>query len=400
MLSLKQDFPILKTKVYGKELIYLDSGSTSQKPKYVIDAINRYYNSFNSNVHRGIYKISVEATREYEETRDVVRKFINANSTKEIIFTKNATEAINLITNSYTKFLKKGDEILLTEIEHHSNIVPWQIIAKERGFKLRYLKLKDNGILEDIKLNKNTKLISITHMSNVLGTINDIKKIAKLAHENDAIIVVDGAQSIPHLKVDVKDLDADFYVFSGHKMLAGTGIGVLYGKEALLEKMDPFLAGGDMIKEVTLEGTQYNDLPWKFEAGTQNIEGIISLKAAIEYLNKIGMENIHKHEIELTKYALEKLPKLRNIEIYGPIDYTKKGAIIAFNLKGIHAHDVATIVDEEGIAIRSGHHCCQPLMDRLKISASCRASFYLYNSKEDIDKLVIALEKVNKVFKK
>lgn len=396
----EKDFPILNVMINGKKLVFLDSAATSQKPKYVLDAINNYYNKINSNVHRGIYNISVKATKEYEDSREVVRDFINAKSTKEIIFTKNATEAINLVAHSYTKSLKKGDEILLTEIEHHSNIVPWQIIAKEKGFKLRYIKLKDNGFLEDIKLNKNTKLISITHMSNVLGLINDIKKIAKLAHENNSLIVVDAAQSVPHIKVDVQDLDVDFLVFSGHKMLAGTGVGVLYGKQELLEKMGPFLAGGDMIKEVKLNDTKYNDLPWKFEAGTQNIEGIISLKAAIEYLQKIGMSNIENHEKELTKYALEKLLKVRNIEIYGPLDYNKRGSIIAFNLKDIHAHDVATILDEEGIAIRSGHHCCQPLMDRLNISASCRASMYVYNNKEDIDKLSVALEKANKIFKR
>lgn len=399
-ISIKKDFPILKTKVHGKELVYLDSGATSQKPRQVIENITNYYSKLNSNVHRGIYKISVDASKEYEDARETVKKFINASSSKQIIFTKNCTEAINLIASSYTKFLKKGDEILLTKIEHHSNIVPWQIIAKERGFKLRFIGLKKDSTLEGIKFNKNTKIISITHTSNVLGIINDIKKISKLAHENNAIIIVDAAQSVPHMKVDVQDLDVDFLVFSGHKMLASTGIGVLYGKQELLEKMDPFLAGGDMIKEVKLEGAKYNDLPWKFEAGTQNIEGVISLKAAIEYLEKIGMDNIEEHERELTKYTLDKISKIKNIEIYGPLDHNKRAGIISFNINGIHAHDVATILDEEGIAIRSGHHCCQPLMELLNIPGSCRASFYIYNNKDDVDRLIKALEKVNKIFKK
>lgn len=399
-ISIKKDFPILKTKVHGKELVYLDSGATSQKPRQVIENITNYYSKLNSNVHRGIYKISVDASKEYEDARETVKKFINASSSKQIIFTKNCTEAINLIASSYTKFLKKGDEILLTKIEHHSNIVPWQIIAKERGFKLRFIGLKKDSTLEGIKFNKNTKIISITHTSNVLGITNDIKKISKLAHENNAIIIVDAAQSVPHMKVDVQDLDVDFLVFSGHKMLASTGIGVLYGKQELLEKMDPFLAGGDMIKEVKLEGAKYNDLPWKFEAGTQNIEGVISLKAAIEYLEKIGMDNIEEHERELTKYTLDKISKIKNIEIYGPLDHNKRAGIISFNINGIHAHDVATILDEEGIAIRSGHHCCQPLMELLNIPGSCRASFYIYNNKDDVDRLIKALEKVNKIFKK
>ncbi len=398
--KIKKDFPVLNQKFYGRNFIFLDSAATTQKPKQVIEKIKEYYEKYNSNVHRGIYKISVEASKEYEGPRERVRKFINANSTKEIIFTKNATESINLVAYSYSRLLKKGDEILLSKMEHHSNIVPWQLMAKRHGFKLRFIDVNKDGTLGQIKFNKNTRIISITQMSNVLGTINNVKDIAKKAHKNNCIIIVDAAQSVPHMKVDVQDLDADFLVFSGHKMLASTGIGILYGKENLLEKMEPFLAGGDMIKEVALENTTYNDLPWKFEAGTQNIEGVISLKAAIEYLEGIGMKKIELHEKELLKYALEKIQKIRDIEIQGSLNAEKKGCIISFNIKGIHPHDVATILDEQGIAVRSGHHCCQPLMNLLNISGSCRASFYIYNTKKDVDALIKGLEKANYIFKK
>ncbi|MEK6974383.1 MAG: cysteine desulfurase [Nanoarchaeota archaeon] len=398
--KIKKDFPVLNQKFYGRNFIFLDSAATTQKPKQVIEKIKEYYEKYNSNVHRGIYKISVEASKEYEGSRERVRKFINANSTKEIIFTKNATESINLVAYSYSRLLKKGDEILLSKMEHHSNIVPWQLMAKRHGFKLRFIDVNKDGTLGQIKFNKNTRIISITQMSNVLGTINNVKDIAKKAHKNNCIIIVDAAQSVPHMKVDVQDLDADFLVFSGHKMLASTGIGILYGKENLLEKMEPFLAGGDMIKEVALENTTYNDLPWKFEAGTQNIEGVISLKAAIEYLEGIGMKKIELHEKELLKYALEKIQKIRDIEIHSSLNAEKKGCIISFNIKGIHPHDVATILDEQGIAVRSGHHCCQPLMNLLNISGSCRASFYIYNTKKDVDALIKGLEKANYIFKK
>lgn len=396
----KKDFPLLKEKVYGKEIVYLDSGATSQKPKKVIDSISDYYKRYNSNVHRGIYKISMEASKAYEDSRLAVKRFINAKSEKEIIFTKNCTESLNLVAYSYSKLLKKGDEILITEMEHHSNLVPWQIMAKEYGLKLRFIKLKKDGTLDSITFNKSTRIISLTHMSNVLGTINDIKSIAKKAHDNNCIIIVDAAQSMPHIKVDVQDLDVDFLAFSGHKMLAATGIGILYGKESLLEKMPVFLSGGDMIKEVYLTETKYNDLPWRFEAGTPNIEGAISLKSAIEYLEELGMDNVELMEHEITKYALEKLSKVPNIEIYGPTDLRIKGSIISFNIKGAHAHDVSTILDEQGICIRSGHHCCQPLMNALNIPGSCRASFYIYNTKQDVDKLALVLEKVNKIFNK
>jgi cysteine desulfurase / selenocysteine lyase len=398
--TIKKDFPVLNQKIYGKNFVYLDSGATSQKPKYVIDKINEYYSVYNSNVHRGIYNISVRASKEYEDSREAIRRFINAKSTKEIIFTKNCTESINLVAYSYAKLLKKGDEILISEMDHHSNMVPWQLVAKEYGLKIRFIRVNKDGTLGEIILNKNTKIVALTHMSNVLGTINNIKEIAKRVHDNKSIILVDGAQSTPHMKIDVQDLDVDFFAFSGHKMLAATGIGVLYGKESLLEKMPPFMCGGDMIKEVKLESTTYNDLPWKFEAGTPNIEGVISLKAAIEYLEKIGMNNIEEFEKEITKYALEKLSKVRNIEIYGPKDYNKKCCIFAFNIKNVHPHDVATILDEDAIAVRSGHHCCQPLANALNIPGSCRASFYIYNTKEDVDRLVLSLERVNKVFNK
>ncbi len=400
--KVRKDFPILNKKVNGKQLVYLDNAATTQKPKQVIDAIKEYYESYNSNVHRAIYKLGEEATEKYEKARENVRKFINARSSKEIIFVRNSTEAINLVMRSWAfNNLKKDDEVTSTIMEHHSNIVPWQFVRDTIGIKLNFIDIDENGFLKmneyEKLVSKNTKLITVTHASNMLGTINPVKEIGKIAHDNESLVLVDAAQSVPHMPVDVQDLDCDFLVFSGHKMLAPMGISVLYCKEEILENMQPFLYGGDMIKSVTLEKAAWNDLPLKFEAGTSNVEGAVGLNAAIDYLNKIGMENIRKHEIELTKYALNKLSEIKDLEIYGPKDAESKSGAISFNIKNIHSHDVAQILDEEGIAIRSGHHCTMPLHIRLGIESSARASFYIYNTKEEIDVFIEALKKVKTV---
>jgi cysteine desulfurase/selenocysteine lyase len=400
--KIRRDFPILKRRVNGKPLIYLDNAATSQKPEAVIDALTTYYKKYNANVHRGIHKLSEEATQAYEETRKKISKFINAKSEKEIIFTKNTTEAINLVMYSFGMQLKPGDEVISSVMEHHSNIVPWQFL-QNFGIKLKFVDINEDGTLkiEDYEklITPHTKLIAVTHVSNVLGTINPIKEISRIAHKNNILLLVDAAQSVPHMEVDVQEIDCDFMAFSSHKMLGPTGVGVLYAKRELLERMKPFLYGGDMIREVSLYETKYNEVPWKFEAGTPNIADVIAFGAAIEYLEKIGMKNIEKHERELTKYALKKLSKIKNLEIYGPKNPNQRIGVISFNLKNIHPHDVASILDQEGIAIRSGHLCAQPLMKRLNIQAAARASFYLYNTKKDIDKLVQALLKVKKVFK-
>jgi len=387
--KIRKDFPILK----NRNLVYLDNAATTQKPKQVIDSIKDYYENYNANIHRGVYKLSEEATLKYEEAHDKVARFINALP-EEIIFTKNATEALNLV--AYTSKLTKEDEILVSKMEHHSNLVPWQQLSKRTGAKLNFIDVDEDGKLDEINFNKNTKILAITHVSNVLGTINDIKKLAKLAHENNTLIVVDGAQSAPHIKVDVKSLDVDFFAFSGHKMLGPTGIGCLYGKRELLENLDPFLFGGDMIREVSLEDSKWNDIPWKFEAGTSNIVGGIGLGVAIDYLNKIGMDEIENYEKKLAKYALDKLKGIKGIKIYGS---KERAAIISFNLNNIHPHDIATLLDQKNIAIRGGHHCAMPLMHNLGIKGSARASFYIYNTKEEIDLLAKELEKANEVFK-
>mgnify|MGYP001616112548 CR=1 FL=1 len=402
--QIRKDFPVLNRKINGKDLVYLDNGATSQKPNIVIDAVSRFYKEYNANVHRGIYKLSEESTLEYEGSRNKIAKFLNARYTEEIIFTRNATEALNLISNSYGNNLSKDDEILLTVMEHHSNIVPWQLLKKRKGVNLKFVDIDENGFLKtddyDKLLNKKTKIVSLTQMSNVLGTINPIKELIKKAHKNKSIVIVDACQSIVHMKVDVKELNADFLVFSGHKLFGPSGIGVLYGKKELLEKMDPFLGGGDMIKEVHLDRAEWNDLPWKFEAGTPNIAGAIGLGYAIDYINKIEYKNIEDYEKNLTKYALEKLSNIKGIEIYGPKNYMERGSIITFNIKGVHPHDVASILDSESIAIRSGHHCAQPLMERLKVDATNRISLCFYNTKEEIDKTINALQKVVEVFGK
>ncbi len=397
--SIRKDFPILQRKVHNKPLVYLDNASTSQKPRQVIEAIDFYYKNYNANIHRSIHQLGEEATAKYEEAHQKAADFINADSYQNIVFTKNTTESLNLAAYSLTAGLKKDDEIAISQMEHHSNFVPWQQLTKQRGLKLKFIEINNEGELGEESIKKNitnkTKIVSLTHVSNVLGAINPIEEIAKIAHENNALMVVDGAQSAPHMPVDVKKLDADFYAFSGHKMLGPTGIGVLYGKKELLEEMQPFLYGGEMIKEVRFDDTQFNELPWKFEAGTMNIAEGIGLSAAIDYLNKIGMEQIQERGKELTDYAMKKLKDIDGIAIYGP---KERRAVISFNVDNIHAHDVAQVLDSEGIAIRAGHHCCMPLMGVLGVAATARASFYLYNTEQEIDAFINAIHKVKKVF--
>ena len=397
--QIRADFPILTRKIHGKDLIYFDNAATSQKPNQVIDAIDDYYKNHNANIHRSIHQIGEEATKLYEDAHGKVADFINADSYENIVFTKNTTESLNLLAYSLTAKLKKGDEIVISQMEHHSNFVPWQQLAKQRDLKLKFIKIDEEGKLDKNSIRENitkkTKIVSITHVSNVLGTINPIQELAKIAHEKGAIFVTDGAQSVPHMPVDVKKLDADFYAFSGHKMLGPTGIGVLYGKKELLEEMQPFLYGGEMINEVGFEETTFNQLPWKFEAGTMNIAEAVGLSAAIDYLKKIGMENISGYDKKLVDYAMEKLKKIEWIKTYGP---KERAAVISFNVNGVHAHDVSQILDSEGIAIRAGHHCCMPLMGILKLQATARASFYFYNTEEEIDNFIKALHKVKKMF--
>lgn len=403
--KIRNDFPILTRKINGKPFVYLDNASTTQKPSSVINKIVNYYSFYNSNIHRAVYDIAEEATNAYELTRQKISKFINASSPQEIIFTRNATEAINLVAYSWgRKNIQKGDVIILSEQEHHSNIVPWQILAKEKNAQLKYLKIGETGNLNLNELesslddNKNIKLISLSHMSNALGNIIPIDKIIDLAHIHSIPVLVDGAQSVPHLKTDVRTLDCDFLAFSAHKMLGPTGVGILYGKKNLLQEMDPFIGGGDMIKEVHKENTFFNDLPYKFEAGTPNIADVIGFSSALDYLNEIGMDNVRNHEIELTKYALEKMSELKHIKVYGDANLQNRGGIISFNLGDIHPHDLATILNEHGIAIRSGHHCAQVLMEKLEVSATSRVSFYIYNTKEEINIFISALGEAIKLF--
>lgn len=399
--KIRNDFPILKRKINGKRMVYLDSAATSQKPKQVIKEIEKYYENYNSNVHRGIYKIAAEATEEYEKARKKIAKFINAKSEKEIIFVRGTTEAINLVRFAWADKLRPEDEIISTVMEHHSNIVPW-LLLKKKGIDLKFVEINDDGTLrmEEFKklITPKTKLIAISQVSNVLGTINPVKQIAKLAHENGARILLDSAQSVPHMPVDVQGLDCDFMAFSGHKMFGPTGIGVLYVKEEVYREMEPFMGGGEMIKEVFLTNATWKDPPHKYEAGTPDISGAIALGYAVDYLEKIGMKKMREHEKTLTRYALEKLSKVPGIKIYGPKNVENRGGVIAFNLGDIHAHDLATILDEQGVAIRSGHHCTMPLHSKLGVSATARASFSIYNTKEDVDELVNALNKARKVF--
>ena len=398
--SIRKDFPILQRKVHNKPLIYFDNAATSQKPRQVMQAITDYYSGYNANIHRSIHELGEEATEKYEESRKKVGDFINANLPEEIIFTKNSTESLNLLAYSLTSNLKKGDEIVISQLEHHSNFVPWQQLAKQRGLKLKFIGINKDAELdkESIRKNitKNTKIVSIGHVSNAIGTINPVGEITKIAHENGALMVIDGSQAVPHMPIDVQNLNADFYVFTGHKMLGPTGIGVLFGKKDLLDAMQPFLYGGEMINEVKFDDTTFNKLPWKFEAGTMNIAEAIGLGAAIDYLKKIGMENIQSHDKELTNYATEQIKNIDGITVYGPAE---RGPILSFNVKGVHAHDVSQILDSEGIAIRSGHHCCMPLMSVMGLQATARASFYLYNTEKEVDKFIEALGKVKKVFR-
>lgn len=398
----RKDFPVLQRRINGRQLVYLDNAATTQKPESVISSMNDFYRYNNSNVHRGIHQLSVEATGLYEEAHVKVARFINARGMKEIIFTKNATEAINLVAYAWgRKNIMEGDTILLSEMEHHSNIVPWQILAREKGARLEYIPIDDNGRLMMDKLKDlagdRLRLVSITQMSNMLGTINPVREIAGWAHEQGAIVVVDGAQSVPHFPVDVREMDCDFLAFSGHKMLGPTGIGVLYGRREILEDMEPFISGGDMIKEVHLRETKYNDLPWKFEAGTPPIAEGVGLAKAVEYLSGLGIESIRGHERALVSYVMDRLGEIDGITIYGP-PADERGGIVSFNLEGIHPHDLATLLDREAIAIRAGHHCAQPLHERLGIAASARASFYLYSTPEEVDALVVGLKKAKKIF--
>ncbi|HMG39592.1 MAG TPA: cysteine desulfurase [Nitrososphaeraceae archaeon] len=402
--ELRNDFPIFKKKINGKDLVYLDNASTTQKPYSVINSITDFYSNYNSNIHRAVYQLAEEATELYEQSRKKIANFINVRP-EEIIFTRNTTESINLIAHSWARSnLKKDDVIAITEIEHHSNIVPWQILCQEIGTRLEYVGIDESGFLDieyliELISSRKVKLVSISHMSNVLGTIVPIERIVKTAHQYDIPVIVDGAQSVPHMPVDVKKLDCDFLVFSAHKMLGPTGVGVLYAKKELLEKMKPFMAGGDMIKEVFKFHTNYNEVPYKFEAGTPNIADVVGFGAAVEYLEKIGMENIRNHEIYLTEYALESMQSLKHITIYGPMDSKFRGGVISFNIADIHPHDLATIMNDHGIAIRSGHHCAQVLMQRLDVPATSRASFYIYNTKEEIDKFVNAIKEAGRIFK-
>ena len=400
--AIRADFPIMSRRINGKPLVYLDSAATSQKPAAVIDIMDDYYRRYNANPHRGVYAISEEATAAYESARQRVAAFINAASPKEIVFTRNTTEAINLVRYSWGRAnVNSGDGILLTEMEHHSNLVPWQLLAREAGARLEFVCIDEDGLLLLDQLDRQlegVKLLAITHQSNTLGTINPIKAIAAAAHRKGALVLVDGAQAVPHMPVDVQDLGIDFYAFSGHKMCGPTGVGVLWARRSLLEAMPPFLGGGDMIKRVTLTDATWNDLPWKFEAGTPSVAEGIGLGAAVDYLGQFGMDNVRSHERTLVDYAMEKLSEIDGITLYGPKDPHLHGGAVSFTLPNIHPHDLATLVDREGIAVRAGHHCTQPLMDRLGVPATTRASFYIYNRPDEVDQLVAGIQKAQKVF--
>ncbi|MBN4065733.1 cysteine desulfurase, partial [Candidatus Amoebophilus asiaticus] len=384
--KIRADFPILHSKVHGKQLVYLDNSATTQKPQYVLDAISEYYRSQNANIHRGVYHLSEIATKAFEETREYIQRFLNAASHKEIVFVRGTTEAINLVACSYGRQnIKEGDEVIISHMEHHSNIVPWQMLCEEKNARLRVIPINDDGelIVEEIKrlVSNKTKLISLTHISNSLGTINPIKEVIEIAHQNNIPVLIDGAQGIPHTKVDVQELDCDFYAFSSHKVFGPTGIGVLYAKEQLLEKMPPYQGGGDMIKSVTFEKTSYNELPYKFEAGTPNIAGVIGFGKALEYVENIGYDNIVSHEKQLLEYATDALTTINKLRIIGTAK--EKASVISFDIEGIHPHDVGQLLDSEGIAVRTGHHCTQPVMDRFKVAATTRASFVFYNKMEE-----------------
>jgi cysteine desulfurase/selenocysteine lyase len=398
--EIRKLFPILNQEVNGKPLVYLDNAATSQKPLPVIEALDQYYRQYNSNVHRGVHTLGTKATDAYEGAREKVRRFINAKSTQEVIFTRGTTAALNIVAASYGRAnLQEGDEIVITYMEHHSNLIPWQQVAKQTGAALKYIPLQADGTIDmkdvEATVTANTKIVAIAHVSNVLGTINPIKDIARIAHQHGAVVVVDAAQSAPHMKIDVQDLDCDFLAFSGHKMCGPTGIGVLYGKRDLLERMEPVEFGGEMIDFVELYDSTWKELPWKFEGGTPIIAGAIGLGAAIDFLEDVGLDHIAAHEHELAQYALERMSAIDGLTIYGP---KQRGGLVTFNIDGVHPHDVATVLDAEGIAVRAGHHCAQPLMKWLNVTATARASFYLYNTKEEIDQLVAALQKTKEYF--
>lgn len=399
--ELREQFPILNQEINGHPLVYLDSAATSQKPRSVIDAIQAYYEKDNSNVHRGVHTLGSRATDAYEGAREKVARFINAARTEEIVFTRGTTSALNLVASSYGRSVcGEGDEIVITQMEHHSNFIPWQQVAKATGATLKFIPMQEDGtlLLSDVEqsITDRTKIVSIAYASNVLGIVNPVKQIAEIAHRHGAVIVVDGAQSTPHMRIDVQDLDCDFYALSGHKMCGPTGIGALYGKMALLEKMEPIEFGGEMIDFVELYDSTWKDVPARFEAGTPIIAGAVGLGAAIDFLSEIGLDNIHKHEMQLGAYAVERLSEIEGLSIYGP--RSERIGLVTFNLDDVHPHDVATVLDAKGIAVRAGHHCCQPLMRWLKVSATARASFYLYNTEADIDRLAEALRETKEYF--
>ena len=399
--DIRKDFPILSREVYGKPLVYLDNGATTQKPRQVVDAITEEYYSVNANVHRGVHFLSQEATRLHEASRERVRSFINASSTSEIIFTRGTTEAINLLAASFGEaFLHEGDEVIVSTMEHHSNIVPWQLLEQRKGIRLRVIPITDRGeiCLDEYKalFNEHTRLVSVTHVSNVLGTVNPIREMIRIAHEHEVPFAVDGAQGVPHIKVDVQELDADFYAFSAHKVYGPTGIGVLYGKEKWLDRMPPYQGGGEMIQTVSFERTTFNELPYKFEAGTPDYIGTTAFACALDYVSALGIENIAAHEKRLTDYALQQLREIPGMRIIGEAE--ERGAVISFNVGDIHPSDLGTLLDRLGIAVRTGHHCAQPLMQRMGIPGTVRASFALYNTPEEVDALVAAVDRVRKMF--
>ena len=401
--AVRQDFPILDVQVHGKPLVYLDSAATSQKPQAVIDSLVHYYTRYNANVHRGIYTLSEQATAAYENARAKVAAFINAPSPECIVFVRNTTEAINLVRYAWgADNVRADDEVLISEMEHHSNLVPWQLLAREKNAELRFLRVNNEGRLMldglDVLITEKTRLIAVTHVSNVLGTINPVKGIIKKAHKYGALVLLDAAQSVPHMPVDVQELDCDFLAFSGHKMMGPTGVGVLYAKPHLLEAMRPFMGGGSMIRKVMLTESTWADVPQKFEAGTPNIADVIALGAAVDYLDNLGMANVREHEIEITQYALDMLREVPGIKLFGPWELQSRAGVVSFVLEGVHPHDIAQILDSEAVAVRAGHHCCQPLMRRFNVPATARASFYAYTTEQEVDALVEGIHKAQRVF--
>lgn len=403
MKMIKTDFPILNQKINGQQMIYFDNAATSQKPQFVIDSLVDYYQNDNANVHRGIYELSERATNAYEQARDKVQNFIHAKKREEVLFTRGTTESLNWLASTYgAENIKQGDEIIISYMEHHSNIVPWQQLAQRVGANLKYINLKADGTLDladaEEKMSDKTKIVSVTHASNVLGVVNPIKELAQMAHQHGAIMIADGAQSAPHMVIDVQDMNVDFFAFSGHKMLGPTGIGVLYGKYDVLNKMNPAQFGGEMIELVDLHEATFQPLPWRFEAGTPNIAGAIGLGAAVDYLTNIGMTEIEAYEQSLVSYALPKIKKIPGVTVYGPQDSEHHSGVIAFNLDSVHAHDLATALDQEGIEVRAGHHCTQPLMRYLGIAATVRVSLYIYNTREEIDHFIDIIGKIKEYF--